>query len=152
MNDVGLFLKKNGTVFDIGLDQADLKADNGLETALAISVFTDARVNDDQLPYGTTKKRGWWGDMFPDHPGDKIGSRMWTINPAKITNETRNLAVDYCRESTRWLIEDGIASVINFSSEYNENKHLKIYIEVVKPDGTSPKYEVLWDAQKVRRV
>ena len=151
MNDVGLFIK-NGTYFDIELDQADLKADDGLETPLTISIFTDARVTDEQLPYGSTSKRGWWGDMFPDQPGDKIGSRIWTLNPGKITNETKNKATDYCRESTKWMIDDGIASVINISSEYNENKHLKIFIEVIKPDGTSSKYQVLWDAQKVRRI
>ena len=150
MRDVSLKLQ-NG-YFDLAINGLDLEADDGLENALTISIFTDGRVTDDQLPYGHTKKRGWWGDMFPDIPGDKIGSRLWTINPEKITNETLRKAIDYCRESTKWMIADGIADTINFTTEYNENKHLNIFIEVVKPGESSPsKYQIIWDAQKVRR-
>lgn len=149
--DIALKLKDG--LFDIELDGSDLTADSGLENALTLSIFTDARVSEDQLPYGHTSKRGWWGDMFPEIPGDKIGSRLWTINPGKITNETLRLAEGYCRESTKWLIQDGIADTINFKTEYNENKHLNISIEVVRPGEDSPsKFQVFWDAQKVRRL
>lgn len=151
MRDVSLKLT-NQTFFDIAIDGLDLESDDGLENALAISVFTDARVTEDQLPYGHTKRKGWWGDMFPEVPGDKIGSRLWTINPEKVTNETLRKAIDYCTESTKWLIDDGIADTINFTTEYNENKHLNIFIEVVRPGEDAPsKYQIIWDAQKVRR-
>lgn len=150
MRDISLKMQ-NGK-FDIAFDGPDLEADDGLENALTISIFTDGRVTEEQLPYGHTNKRGWWGDMFPEVPGDKIGSRLWTINPGKITNETLRKAIDYCTESTKWLIADGIADTINFTTEYNEDKHLNIFIEVVRPGASSPsKYQVVWDAQKVRR-
>lgn len=150
MRDVALNLIDGA--FDIEIDGEDLESDDGLENALSISVFSDARVTPEQLPYGSTNRKGWWGDMFPDVPGDKIGSRLWTINPAKVTKETLRLAEDYCRESTKWLIEDGIADTINFTTEYNENKHLNILIETVRPDGRVSKFQVIWDAQKVRRL
>jgi phage gp46-like protein len=150
MRDISLKLQDG--FFDVALDGLDLESDDGLENALAISIFTDARVSTEQLPYGSTKRKGWWGDMYSEVPGDKIGSRLWTIHPAKITNETRKLAEDYCRESTKWLIEDGIADTINFTTEYNENKHLNILIETVRPGGTVSKFQVIWDAQKVRRL
>ena len=151
MRDVALILKND--ILDIEIQGLDLASDDGLENALAISIFTDARVSEDQLPYGSTKRRGWWGDMFPEVPGDKIGSRLWTINPGKVTNEKLREAIDYCTESTKWLIDDGIADTINFTTEYNENKHFNIGIEVVRPGESAPsKYQVIWDAQKVRRV
>lgn len=150
MRDPALVLQ-NG-MFDLVIEGPDFMSDDGLENALTLSIFTDARVTPEQLPYGSTNRKGWWGDMFPEVPGDKIGSRLWTIHPSKITNETRKLAEDYCRESTKWLIQDGIAATINFTTEYNENKHLNILIETVRPDGTSSKFQVVWDAQKVRRL
>lgn len=150
MRDVALILSKN--FFDIEINGQDLTADDGLENALAMSLFTDRRVSDEQLPQGVTNKKGWWGDMYAENPGDQIGSRLWTINPAKITDETRKLAEDYCVESTEWLIGDGIADTINFTIEYNESKHLNILIEVIRPDKTSSKYQVVWDSQKIRRL
>jgi phage gp46-like protein len=150
MRDIALQL--NNGFFDIVIDGQDLMYDDGLENALSLSIFSDARVTEDQLPYGSTNKRGWWGDLFSEIPGDKIGSRLWTINPAKITEDTRNLTEDYCRESTKWLIDDGIADTINFTTEYNVNKHLNILIETVRPGGVVSKFQVVWDAQKVRRL
>ena len=151
MSDIALKLINN--CFDIEVDESisDLTADNGLETALAISLFTDKRVEDDDLPQGHKSKRGWWGDMYPVVDQDKIGSRMWTLYPGKTTTETLRRSEDFAKEATNWLIEDGIASAVNVLSEYNTNKHLISNVDVVKPDGITSRYEVLWDEQKIKR-
>lgn len=150
MSDIALNLIDG--CFDIEIIDNDLARDDGLETALAISLFTDQRVSDEDLPHGHLSKRGWWGDMFPEVDQDKIGSRLWTLNPGKTTTETLRRSEDFARESTKWLIDDGIADAINVLSEYNNSKHLVINVEIVKPDGLSSKYAVVWDAQEIRRV
>lgn len=149
MRDV--LLKLIDGLFDISLLDNDLEADDGLETAVAISFFTDMRVSVEELPYGQTDQRGWWGDMFPEKDQDKIGSRMWTLQPAKITAETRNKASDFARECLQWMIDDGIASSINFESEYNGLKQLITSVEIIKPSGEIANFSVFWDSQKVRR-
>lgn len=150
MSDIALNLIDN--CFDIEIVGDDLAGDDGLETALAISLFTDQRVSDEELPFGHHSKRGWWGDMYPEVDQDKIGSRLWTINPGKRTTETLRRSEDFVRQSTFWLIEDGIADAINVLSEYNNNNHLIINVGVVKPDGLTSKYAVVWDAQEIRRA
>jgi phage gp46-like protein len=149
MSDIALQLIDN--CFDVEIKDNDLTSDDGLETALAISLFTDKRVTDEELPSGHRSKRGWWGDMFPDVDQDQIGSRLWTLDPEKTTTETLRRSEDFARECTNWMIEDGLADAINVLSEYNINKHLILNVDVVKPDGITSRFAVVWDAQEIKR-
>ena len=149
MSDIGLFIQNN--CFDLQIEDSDLKADNGLETAVAISLFTDARVSDEELPEFENFKRGWWGDMYPDIDLDKIGSRLWTIDRSKVTVETLRRSEELCKESLNWMIEDGLADEIIINSEYNDIKQLIINIEITKPDDETIRFSVLWDEQQIRR-
>lgn len=150
MSDIGLFLEDN--CFDLALDGDDFKADNGLETAVAISLFSDRRVSDEELPQLEQGKRGWWGDMFPEIDQDRIGSRIWTVLRDKATTEILNRVNELCREALEWMQEDGIAGEIEISSEYNESKQLITSIEISEPDETTQRFSVLWDEQALRRA
>jgi len=150
MSDIGLFLSENG--FDLAVDENDLLPDDGLETAVSISLFTDKRVTDEQLPSMETSKRGWWGDMFPDVNQDKIGSRLWTLEREKRTNEVLRRSEELSKESLTWMIEDGLADAVIIKSEYNGDGHLLIYVEIQKPDGDSARFRVLWEKQELKRV
>jgi phage gp46-like protein len=39
---------------------------SNIHQAIAISLFTDARVTDEELPEGETSKKGWWADALDD--------------------------------------------------------------------------------------
>lgn len=142
--------QKNG-YFDLNIKDGDLESDEGMETAIAISLFTDRRVNEEDLPPGHSDKRGWWGDMFSEVDQDKIGSRLWTIFPGKTTQETLRKSEDYSTEALQWMIDDGIVDAINVSSSYNESKHLNSQLSVTRPDGRTSRWDVLWDKQEIRR-
>lgn len=149
MSDIALVLKNN--CFDLSISGDDFEADNGLETAVTISLFTDRRVTDEELPFLETGKRGWWGDMFPEIDQDKIGSRLWTLDRSKTTNETLSRMNELCKESLNWMLEDGIAGEIAVNSEYNESKQMITTIEISRPDKQSERFSVVWDEQKLRR-
>lgn len=150
MSDIALVLENN--CFDINLINGDLERDDGLETAVAISLFTDRRVDDESLPYLAKSKKGWWGDMFPEVDGDKIGSRLWTIEREKRTNETLRKSEDYTREALEWMLEDSVADNIDVSSSYDDNNFLIIDIEITRPNRDESRYSIVWDAQEIRRV
>lgn len=150
MSDIGLFFEKG--VFDIKIEDDDFKADDGLEASVAISVFTDRRINEDDLDPLEKDKRGWWGDMFPDEPNDQIGSRLWLLERQKTTTETARRSEDYITESLQWMLEDGVASNISVESDYDENKILIPVVEITRPDGESTRFQVLWEKQELRRL
>lgn len=147
--DIGLFIIDD--VFDLKLGDGDLEGDAGLETAVTISLFSDRRVKDEELPAPQTDKKGWWGDMFPVVEQDKIGSRLWLLNREKRLPETLRKAEDYSKEALNWLIEDGVASSINVTATYDDLKRLQLAILISKPSGRESRFQVLWDQQKIIR-
>lgn len=97
--------------FDWRLSGAQLEGDDGLETAIVLSLFTDRRAaDDDALPDGTDDRRGWWADAYPDVDGDAIGSRLWLLFREKETQAVVQRAREYTEEALAWLLEDGVAS------------------------------------------
>ena len=149
-NDIALFLKE--TCFDINVKSGDLETDAGLETSVAISLFTDKRVGEDDLPIGQSCKRGWWGDMVPEIDQDQIGSRLWLITKAKRTQETLNRANELHREALDWMIEDGVADSVTVVSSYDDAGQLIAEIEISKPAGNTSRFLSNWDAQELRRL
>lgn len=143
-------IKTIGKVFSLQVENGDLIGDDGLETAIVISLFTDKRVSDDDLPIEETSKRGWWGDTFPNVDQDKIGSRLWLLERVKRTAETLRKSEDYIKEALNWLIEDGVAASIEVTSSYDENNQLVAAIVVSKPKGRTSRFQLLWDKQKLK--
>lgn len=150
MSDIALVLKNN--CFDINILNGDLERDDGLETAVAISLFTDRRVTDEELPQLETKKRGWWGDMYPEIDQDKIGSRLWTLEREKRTSETLRKSEDYTREALDWMIDDNVANTVDVASEYNDDNFLIINVDISRPEQENSRFSIVWDKQQIRRA
>lgn len=104
--------------FDLSVDGADLESDDGLETAVVLSLFTDRRAReDDVLPDPNSDRRGWWADAYPDIEQDQIGSRLWLLYREKQLPVVLQRAREYARESLQWLIDDGVARAVDVSAE-----------------------------------
>lgn len=88
----------------------DLRSGDDLATSVIISLFSDRRADpDDVIPDGSGNPRGWWGDT----PDRRLGSKIWLIERAKQTEDTRQRAEDYIQQSLQWLIDDGVAESID---------------------------------------
>ncbi|WP_163371084.1 phage GP46 family protein [Endozoicomonas acroporae] len=121
---------------DRALTSAGLAEDNGLETAVIISLFTDARAfPDDGLPPGADP-RGVWSDSLTQ-TATPTGSRRWLLARAKQNNETLLKLVDYDRESLSWLLDSGLASAVNISAEWVANGVISEQISITLADGSA---------------
>lgn len=152
MNDIKLFLD-NAINEGISpkLENGDLVADDGLETAVIISLFSDRRITDDQLPLGQISKRGWWGDLFSEVDQDLTGSRFWILQREKRITATLRRFEDYAKEALAWMVEDGVAASVTAVASYNERNYLFLDIVIKKPKGNSFNYRVNWDSQLIIR-
>lgn len=111
MTDIALIWNPASDTADFGLSGFDLATDDGLRTAVIVSLGTDRRaLPEDDVPAGDP--RGWWGD----ETGDPIGSRLWVFRRAKATPATQRAIEQAAREALAWMLEDGVASSVDVSS------------------------------------
>ncbi len=92
---------------DLAIENADLALDTSLRSAVIVSLFTDARVGEDELPEGETDFRGWWGQDVQEEADIGIGSKLWTLERSKRTDEVLEQYRDYAEEALQWLVDDG---------------------------------------------
>ncbi len=136
-------------------DEQDLESDNGLETSVIISLFSDRRAEiDDILPDpNNMNRRGWWGDLVsPVTENDKIGSRLWLLNREKTLESVLIRAKEYAEESLQWMLDDGAAVKIVVEAERQGtvgNDRLALKAQIHRNDGNieSYNYEAQWISQ-----
>ena len=154
MSDIALLFDADSGTFDIAVDGGDLVMDDGLATAVLISLFTDARARDDDvLPQGADR-RGWWGDIGNDDPNDAWGSRLWLLlERAKVTDDTALMARDMAIEALAWLTADQIASDVAVEASVlpvtaaNPAGALVLSVSLTRPTGPGrERYDFVWDA------
>lgn len=144
MSDLALIWTGEGC--DLALDSNDLRLDDSLQTAILISLFSDRRARpDDTLPGNDNDRRGWWGDTWPDVPGDQIGSRLWLLGREKEQAEVLRRARDYAREALAWLIEDGLAVALNVKATVPRRGYLGLLVTVHHAAGGHSTFDYEWE-------
>lgn len=131
---------------DLVRHDGNLETDEGLETAVLISLFTDARVDEPELRGGSEiDPRGWWGDAYARAPGDGLGSKLWALARKGVSAETRRLAEDFSREALAWLLADGLAKSITAVALPWRRDGIALRIAIERPRRLAPRWERTWE-------
>ncbi len=150
MSDYGLFISDN--LIDVNMVIGDIAGDDGLETAVLISLFSDARATPDMIPIEDQDGdlRGFWGDLGGN---DSTGSRLWTIRRAKQLSSTLAAARQYCEQSLAWMLEDKVADRIVVQTEYAQRGWMAIQVDIYRAQSKNPvtyRYNYEWAAQTLK--
>jgi phage gp46-like protein len=125
------------------LDGSDLAADDGLRSAVLVSLFTDRQADiDDLIPDGSSDRRGHWSDSYGPQ-GELLGSRLWLLEREKVQPEVMRRAEDYSREALAWMLEDEAASAIDASAWTTGRSDLNLRIRITRPGGEAVSLEFL---------
>lgn len=131
---------------DVGVAGGDLIADDGLHTAVIMSLFLDAPAKpDDVVPEGA-ERRGFWGDALAEVPGDVTGSRLWLLRRAKQLASKLSDAQTYAAQALQWMVDDGVAKAVSVAATNPQMGVLNLAVAITRPDGSVAKYELLWNA------
>jgi phage gp46-like protein len=129
--------------FDISiLNTGDFETDDGLETAIIISGFTDAKVT--QTEYPSESQRGWWADEFVN---DGLGSKLWLCDRSKISNELFSNLKKYWMDCLQWMVDSSSVKTIDVEVVQSEKYTVNINIEITKNDNSVFEYSVPWFVQ-----
>ena len=132
--------------FDLGITGKHLTRERGLETYVAVSMFTDARAPEgERLPAAGDDRRGWWADEFHEDQTTPFGSLLWLIADAKRTPQTLLRLQQYTRDSLRWMVPARMASSFAVAAEYLGDNSL-IRTTITQPRNKHP-YEAAWEVQ-----
>jgi len=99
--------------------------DDLLGTAVLLSLFTDARLPDYMIgifDFTINDQREWHGNTFAiDGNEEPLGSLLWTLRRAPMTNYTCKLAEHFCSEALLPLIRQGLASYFDINARLSKN-------------------------------
>ena len=148
MTDITTIYDPEAIHCDWKIQQGDLAIGSDLQTAILISLFTDALANADD-PIEGSDRRGWWGDMGSSY---HIGSKFWLLRREKLSTQVAVRAEQYAGQALRWMVDDGVVKtiVINASIRLPDRLYLKIAYE--RPDKDSKemlKFYWVWSENAV---
>ncbi|MCP4088200.1 MAG: hypothetical protein GY746_00175 [Gammaproteobacteria bacterium] len=138
-------------LFDLVLDGADFEAVDGLESSIAVSLFTDGRAEAGRVQ-DPKKRRGWIGDIFKVADSRTIGSELWILDQERLTSKTINDARIFATDSLQWLIDDGIAQTVNVNVIKTNVRTITIAVELTKTSGQTLNYDFIWRSTDVNNI
>lgn len=137
---VKLEYNANSGSFDLSVVNGSIKTSADLETAIIISLFSDARSDE---PFINKNSRGYWADILPGETG-KTGSLWWLLQRSTITNNSINRARDWAIEALQWLLADGIAKSVDVQIMRVGIDSWSATVKIVRPSGDSKTFSYLW--------
>lgn len=139
---------------DINVASGELVADDGLETSVLISLFTEglARI-DDELPGDegeVISRRGWWGTDLLELATGTLGSLLWLSRRDKIELSSIERLRERAAASLAWLTAEGIAKSVDVVAERQpdtDTESIALDIKITRPDGTDVNFRFanIWE-------
>lgn len=116
--------------------RADLQANQSLFTAIVICLFTDAQATAAEA-VGMGDRRGWWGDTIDLEQGEApLGSKLWLLMRAPLTDRTPNLAVTYTKAGLAPLVASGAVGRFVVDAKANIlQQRLELLVSAYAPNG-----------------
>lgn len=124
---VDIKINKTNTIWDISFTNGDLTSTNSLDTAVLMSLYTDARASNSEVPE-IQRRRGWWGNIVSNYPDYQIGSKLWLLYQARLNQNTLNLVKTYIYNCLSWMIDDGYITNIGIDTEATSNEGILVGI------------------------
>lgn len=109
--------------------QLDNTSLSPLQRAIVISLFTWRRAEDTDT-YDGGFKFGWWADTYPEHEGDRIGSKLYQLLRRKLTDDVLLEAQEMCENALQWLIDDSKADDISVVCERTDTSTLAVSVTI----------------------
>lgn len=139
------FVQKDDGTWTVNIVNGDWERDDGFDTAMNVSLLTDARAPSNIVPIAKNR-RGWIGDLFNTVADRVLGSLLWTLDQKRLRQTEVNQAVSYASQALNWFIADGLVKNIEVSGAIVPKRGIRLTILITAPTGeVITRYLDLWE-------
>ncbi|MFC3816579.1 phage GP46 family protein [Lysobacter sp. GCM10012299] len=136
-------------VYDLQLDGADFASAGGFETAIPVSLFTDARAAASQVA-DPRSRRGWIGNVLQEG-FRQLGSTAWVYEQSRMDQRTVNGLREAVYGALAWMVEDRAVQSIDVKVVPTQH-HVTIEIAMHNQDGSVTGFNALWRSTSVAAI
>lgn len=144
MQDVLIRANSDG-LYDLVADGNVFASAGGFETAIPVSLFTDARAPA-ALVAEPQNRRGWIGNLMTASTMRQLGSILWVLDQTRITQETLNVAKLAAQDAFQWMLDDDVALGVAIELTRVSQGAIKIAIQITDTSNVVSRYQTLWRA------
>ncbi len=131
-------LVQNGAVIDMAVVNGDILGDDGLQTAISLSLFMDRRATDDDAKlHGITHRRGNWADSI-DPQRHQRGSWLWLYERATLVSRSASAISREAKRALAWMVKDGILGSVDCNVARLDNRGYTLQITITRPGSATP--------------
>ena len=130
-------MTNGGSLFDVGIGEQDLLFTEGMETAVAVLLFTDARAASSEV-MEPSLRRGWVGNIFAKR---ELGGKLWLAEQVRNVQEVRNKIKVWAENSLQPLLDDGIVADIEVTVQERDARSINLIIEILAKDNQREKFK-----------
>jgi len=128
------------------LSDASLVDDDGLETVVTTSLFTDALATQDELTKYKLPQRGYWFDAYDTDANLNSGSKLWLLEGQAITADALTFAKAACDDALAWMVTEGAASRVENTVTRLGDDGIAGETVVYQPSDPRSPYRLTWEA------
>ena len=147
MQDILIRANSDG-LYDFVIDGNQFASAGGFETAIPVSLFTDARAPA-ALVSEPQNRRGWIGNLLTSTTMRQLGSILWILDQARITQETLNIARLAAQDAFQWMVDDSVALGVLVDVAIGKKSGYIITIQITDTSNVVSRYQTLWRATNV---
>lgn len=144
MQDILIRANRDG-LYDFVVEGNEFASAGGFETAIPVSLFTDARAPS-ALVSEPQNRRGWIGNLLTSATMRQLGSILWVLDQARITQETLNVARMAAQDAFQWMVDDGVALSVLVDLTRQSQTGIIITIQITDTSNVVSRYQTLWRA------
>jgi len=130
----------------------DLETGFDLETAVLLSLFSDAQADPGDIVPDTADPRGVWFDTYsaledpalPVIANDRFGSKLWQAFARIRNQDTLNWAANEVISALSWMIADGVAASVTATAYFTSNGGIGVIPVITAPNGVANVYDYAW--------
>lgn len=144
MQDILIRANSDG-LYDFVIEGNEFASAGGFETAIPVSLFTDARAPA-ALVSEPRYRRGWIGNLMTAATMRQLGSILWVLDQSRITQERLNIARLAAQDAFQWMVDDGAALNVFVDVTQTASTGFIISIQITDTSNVVSRYQTLWRA------